>query len=434
MAKITDIYSDSVVRGQVEIGDEVLSFNGRPFEDILDYIYADSLDKVEMQVKGKDGETREVAVNKRSDFYSLGLAFDESVEITPRECKNNCIFCFVRQLPKNLRKTLYVRDDDYRLSVISGCYITCTNLSEGDIERIISYRLSPLYISVHATDPELRKFMLGVKKEDNQLATIKRLTENCILIHAQIVLVGGVNDGEALKKTLQDLWDANVATVAVVPVGLTCHREGLHPISPLTKEQAQAAIELVEQFYTDHEMFCYCSDEMYQIAGKACPGFDYYGSFDQIENGVGLTAKFFFELEDALTYAPDVVHKKVGVFTGVSGLPAMKRVKKILEEKWSALEFNIYPVINTFFGETVTVTGLVTATDIIKSYGAKAFAEDFLIIPSVMLKEFETVFLDNKSVDDLSQALNKKIVVSEVTGDGLVRVLTEDEDEVIGEE
>lgn len=429
MAKIVNILDGSVAEGLVQRGEDIVSFNGRPFLDILDYIYADSLGKVTLKVIDIKGETREVDINKQSDFYTMGLEFDDSIEINAKECHNNCIFCFINQLPKNLRETLYVKDDDYRLSFISGSYITCTNLEEKDLERIISYKLSPLYISVHATDSEVRKTMLGIKKDYNQLEIIKRLTDNGITIHAQIVLVGGVNDGDILKKSLDDLLNANVATVAIVPVGLTKHRKDLPSISPLTSKQAKDAIKIVEEFYKENEYFSYCSDEMYQIAKLEVPPYDYYGGFQQIENGVGLIAKFLYEFNEAMEFAPSTITNKVGVFTGLSGVSTMEKVKEIIENNWGNAVFNIYPVKNTFFGETVTVTGLVTATDIIKSYGKKNFKEDFLIIPSVMLKEFETVFLDNKSVDDLSKALKKKIIVCPNDGDSLLNAIAGESDD-----
>lgn len=425
MAKIINILDESILQDLVCIGEDVVSFNGRPFDDILDYIFADSLDTVKMEVIDTNGEMREVDVYKESDYYTLGLEFDDSIEIQAKECHNNCIFCFVKQLPKNLRDTLYVKDDDYRLSFISGSYITCTNLQEKDIERILSYKLSPLYVSVHATDEDIRKHMLGVKQCDSQLDIIKRLTNGGILIHAQVVLVDGINDKAVLTKTLNDLWNANVATVAIVPVGLTSFRKDLHKIYPISQELAIETVKQVEEYNVEHEFFAYCSDEMYQIAKMELPSYEYYNGFEQIENGVGLIVKFLYEIEEALSYAPRHCSRKVGIFTGLSGVSTMEKAKKMIEDKWGSVVFNIYPVENTFFGETVTVTGLVTATDIIKSYSGFNFEEDYLIIPSVMLKEFETVFLDNKSVDDLSAELKKNIIVSGTSGDELVNAIVD---------
>ncbi len=426
MAKITSIAKDSPLYGKIKIGENVTKFDGRAFVDILDYIFADSKSEGKITVIDTQGE-RVIEYKKQDENVSLGLEFDENVEITAKECHNNCIFCFVRQLPENLRETLYVKDDDYRLSFISGCYITCTNLSEADIQRIIDYKLSPLYISVHATDEEVRKFMLGIKRTPNQMDIIKRLIEGGIKIHTQIVLVGGVNDGEVLKKSLNDLYNSKVSSVAVVPVGLTKWRQGLHNIEPLTKEQANEAIEVVEDFYKSHEYFCYCSDEMYQIANKELPDEDYYGNYDQIENGVGLIAKFLGEVRQSLDLLPKDIYKnkrKVGVFTGISGENTIKKARELVKAKFPNISLNIYPVRNKFFGETVTVTGLVTATDIINNYKDTKFNENYLMIPSVMLREFQTVFLDNMSVKELSKALKKKIIVTSPTGSGFLGGVT----------
>jgi putative radical SAM enzyme (TIGR03279 family) len=420
MAKIVGILEESILLNKVNIGDDVISFNGRPFVDILDYIYADSLDNYEIEIKDGCGTKKTVTAAKINDYSTLGLEFDESVEITPRECHNNCIFCFVRQLPKGLRDTLYIRDDDYRLSFISGSYITCTNLAENDIQRIIDYKLSPLYVSVHATDEEVHNKLLGIKKIINQMAIIKRLVDNGIVLHTQIVLLGGINDGEILRKSLKELYEVGAKSVAIVPVGLTTFRENLPKLELLTVNQAKAAIKIVEEFYIKHPGFCYCSDEMYQIAKTDMHNSEYYGEYEQIENGVGLVAKFIDELEQALSTSTKRCHKCVGVFTGVSGVSTMEKAKQMIESKYRKVKINIYPVKNTFFGESVTVTGLVTATDIIKCYKDKKFDEKYLMLPSVMLKEFETVFLDNTSVEELSKALNKKIIVSAPTGDAFL--------------
>lgn len=246
---------------------------------------------------------------------------------------------------------------------------------------------------------------------------LKRFSDGGIILHTQIVLVGGVNDGEILKKSLRDLYSVGAKSVAVVPVGLTGHREGLYNISPLTKEQANAAIDITEEFYSEHEGFCHCADEMYQIAERDVKGPEYYGNYDQIENGVGLIAKFIEELELALENAPRRAGRKnIAVITGVSGEATILRAAKLINERYKKIRINVYPVVNKFFGETVTVTGLVTATDILRCYGDKKFKEDFITIPSVMLKEFGDVFLDDVSVKELSQKLGKKIVVSHSDG------------------
>ncbi|MFA6867554.1 MAG: DUF512 domain-containing protein, partial [Clostridia bacterium] len=342
-----------------------------------------------------------------------------------RECHNNCMFCFVQQLKKGLRDTLYIRDDDYRLSFISGSYITCTNLREIDIQRIIDYKLSPLYISVHATDVEVQNRLMGRKKPTNQIPIMRRLVDAGIIIHTQVVLVPNINDGKVLQKTLEDLSEIGVKTLAIVPVGITKFRENLPEIKPVTINQAREVIKIVEAFYETHPYFCYCSDEFYQIAKLPCREEEYYGDYEQIENGVGLIPKFISELAYALEISKNhlFLPKKIGIFTGISGKYTMEQAKKMVLKKFPKLQINIYPVVNNYFGDTITVTGLVTATDIIAQYSGTKFDEKYLMLPSVMLKEFHNVFLDNKSVEELSKELNKTIVVSTPSGEGFLKAL-----------
>lgn len=423
MAKVTGVSGESVLTGLIRPGDEIVRFNGRKFEDVLDYAYADSAETGIVTIV-RAGKEFDVTYVKEDISDSLGLEFDDSVEINPMECRNNCIFCFVKQLPDGLRDTLYVKDDDYRLSFVSGSYITCTNLDEKDIRRIIEYKLTPLYVSVHATDEEVRKYVLGVKRSVPLMPLLKRFIDSGIAIHTQIVLVSGVNDGEILRKSLSELFDVGVKSVAVVPVGLTGHRDGLCAVRPLNREEASEAISVTEEFYARHLGFCYCADEMYQIAGKEIPESTYYGNYDQIENGVGLIAKFFEELEFALQNAPKRSgRRKIALITGVSGEPVMRRAKELMENRFEKIRINVYPVVNKFFGESVTVTGLVTAVDILRQYGAKGFDEDYIVMPSVMLKEFGDVFLDDVSVSELSKKLNKKIVVSHTDGESFVKAI-----------
>lgn len=423
MTKVIAVEKKSPLYGKILPGDEMVSVNGFPFEDILDYAYCEGQDEADFELR-RNGENFHVIYRRKNYKERLGLSFDESAEITPKECCNNCIFCFVRQLPQNLRETLYVKDDDYRLSFVSGSYITCTNLKENDFQRIIRYRLSPLYVSVHATDEVVRKYMLGVKKAQAILPVLERLVSAGITVHTQIVLVPEVNDGEVLTQSLEDLHKTGVATVAVVPVGLTSHRQSLPELRLLTKEEAAKAIETTEKLYEKYPYFCYCADEMYQIAGKEVKEESYYGNFEQIENGVGLIAKFFGELDYALENVRSFrKHRKVGVFTGVSGESVMLSAARKIQEKFPSVKINVYPVKNNFFGESVTVTGLVTATDIVNNYGNIEFEEDYLMIPSVMLKEFGDVFLDNTSVKDLSERLSAKIVVNHPDGESFLNTV-----------
>ncbi len=420
MAKVLSVEPYSIVKKKISVGDDVVAFGDRKFIDLLDYSFAESQEEGAITII-RDGKEKVIKFKNPDGMGQLGLTFDSSVEIVPKLCHNNCIFCFVRQLPKNLRKTLYVKDDDYRLSFICGSYITCTNFTEEDVERILYYKLSPLYISVHATDKAVQKKLLGIKKDFDQLSLLRRFHENGIKFHTQIVLVPGINDGDILDKSLRDLAEVGAETVAVVPVGLTGHRDGLAEVKRVDKKVANACIDACESFFKTHEGFCYCSDEMYLIAERDIPEASYYGNYPQIENGVGLIAKFFEDFNEELSYAPKTVQKTVGIFTGVSGEGTMIKAKNMLEARFPNVHIHIYTVKNRFFGESVTVTGLVTATDIIAQYGDMVTEDSYYLVPSVMLKEFGNQFLDDTTVEELSEKLNKKIIVASAGGDGFVR-------------
>ncbi|MCR4661214.1 MAG: DUF512 domain-containing protein [Clostridia bacterium] len=422
MFTVTNVLKESILKKYIKKGDIITKFCDNDFEDILDYVYADGLESGDITFI-RNGIEQTIEYEKY-DYETLGLDFDESVEIVPRECCNNCIFCFVQQLPEGMRDSLYVKDDDYRLSFTSGSYITGTNLREKDINRIIKYKLSPLYFSVHSTNPEKRNFLLGIKKSRNVLDLLKLFIDNGIKINTQVVMVGGINDGDDLRNTLSDLYKIGASTCCVVPVGLTEFRASKYKITPITKEIATEAINIVEEEYKKHPFFCWCSDEMYQIANKKIPDYDYYGSFPQIENGVGLIAKFIEELRVNLNMAPKrIKSKQIGLFTGVSGESTMKYAKQVFEEKYPNLKINIYTVLNDYFGRTVTVTGLVTATDIIKQYKGKTEDDDYYILPSVMLKEFEPIFLDNTTLDEFQKEMGKPVVVNKCSGEDFVRAV-----------
>ncbi|MCL2630851.1 MAG: DUF512 domain-containing protein [Firmicutes bacterium] len=346
----------------------------------------------------------------------------------PKLCRNNCVFCFVNQMPKGLRESLYVKDDDYRLSYITGTYITATNLTEKCFSEIFKYRLSPLYLSVHAVDCEVRKKLLGAKIDDKKQTDIKgiieRLVAGGIKINAQIVLIPKINGGEVLVETLNffvSLSDSLLSAV-VVPVGLTKHRYGLFPLEIPTKEEATATVKTVEEFY-EKGLNCYCSDEMYSYANLPVKPYEYYGEFDQIENGAGSTALFLHELKEAVEGA-EIKPQRALIITGVLGYPVIESAKEILERSFEGLKIDIFKIPNTFFGETVTVTGLVTAHDILKALQGKDLSVyNKVILPCVMLKKFSDVFLDGVTLKQLSKKLKFKLSVSPTTALGLIDTL-----------
>jgi len=402
---------DKVLKGSpsykagIRAKDIIISLNGRPLEDELDLIFADSEEKVKIELTD-----RNIEIAKKA-YEPLGLIFNKSLEIHPERCKNKCIFCFIDQLPEGMRDTLYIKDDDYRLSFITGSYITLTNLRDSDIERIIRYKLSPLYISVHAYDDEIRKKMTGNPNSLQMFNIIRKLGDGGIQMHAQIVLVKGVNDKEVLNETLRELLNLYpvIKTVAVVPVGLTRHREKLYPIVPLSSEDAEDAIKITEKINEKasekaRRGFAWCSDEMYLRAGRKLPPYDYYGDFMQIENGVGMVRAF----EDSLTFNVKG-EGEYHLVTGVSFYPILREIAERLSEA-SGASLIVHKIDNNYFGHTVTVAGLITAADIIGQLKGKVDGKKVLI-PSEMLKEFEDVFLDGMSAGKLSEELNAEIII-----------------------
>ncbi len=427
MAVICGFEKGSVAhRAGLKIGDDVIGINGRPFCDILDYLFADGDENVRIDYVRKE-KYCSVAVRKEGDT-SLGIDFGEALEITPKRCKNKCLFCFVDQLQKNLRPTMYIKDDDYRMSVMCGNYVTLTNMTEDDYKRIIDYKLSPLYVSVHAADNEVRKKLVSNPRTLTLMDDLKRLTDNGITVHTQVVLCEGINDAEILRDTLEKLYAMHpmVASLAVVPVGLTGHREGLYPLKPLSDKCLNDTIDTVETF-NDGKNWCWCSDEFYVKTGRKMPDYNYYGDFPQIENGVGLIADFDMNVADSLEgYAEGAIDgkgKKIAFITGESfGAHLQKTIEK-LEKYTKNLQMTVFPVKNTFFGGAVTVSGLVVGRDIIaqveKDY-------DAYVVPHNMLRECDDkgLFLDDTTLDEVKTALRAgRIIVSGTNGGDLVKIL-----------
>lgn len=409
-------------------GDSILKFEGYPAKDLLDYLYYNEQEVFTMTVQTQEGEVVDFEVEKEVE-EDLGLTFSEG-ELTPLTCRNKCIFCFVDQLPKNLRPTLYVKDDDYRLSFISGNYVTLTNLSREDEERIVRYHISPLYLSVHAWDPELRCRMLSNRFAGRMGEQIKRFAEHGILMHAQIVLCPDWNDGQVLEDTLEQLYRfyPQVATVAVVPVGLTGHREGLLSLRGVDSAKAKEVLTQCEAFNLSHpaerEPFALCSDEFYCLAGQEPPSAAWYGPMSQIENGVGLLSLFEQEFTEALEeYRGRRSERHIAVPTGVSAYPFMKKWVSRLTEAVPGLKIDLFPVVNRFFGPSVTVTGLLTGRDVAEQCISQA---PVMAIPDCMLREFQEVFLDDMSVQELEKKLDKRILVHGGGGGDFVNCLLGD--------
>ena len=399
----------------LRVGDELTSLGGTPVEDVLDCLYYDGEEKFDAEVV-RGGKKRVFRIKKRAD-EPLGIELEE--EMRPMRCRNKCVFCFVDQLPKGMRESLYVKDDDYRYSFISGSYVTLTNLSDGDVDRVIRLHLSPIYISVHAFDGEVRRRLVTNPNTDKLIERMEKLGANGIKMHTQLVVVPGINDGAELEKSIRGLHSVEgVESVAVVPVGLTAHREGLARLRVATKEESSEAVALTEKLNEEFGGFCWCSDEYYIKAGLPPREYGYYGDFEQIENGVGLFAEFYDNVDYELSESPDMrLGKKLALITGVDFAPYLKEKMKEVDAKLGTSS-TVFGIINHFFGETITVAGLVTAGDIMAQ--ADCTGMDAAVIPDNMLKEFGDVFLDNVTVSEVERALGVPVIVVSHSGADLV--------------
>ncbi len=405
-----------------EKGDIILEFDGFPAVDILDYTYFDYKEKFSIKVLTKQGKTLVVEVEKEVN-ETLGLSF-YSDNLDLKTCYNNCIFCFVDQMPKGLRNSLYVKDDDYRQSFLTGNFVTLTNVTDLDIERIIRLKLSPLYVSVQVTDSEVRKKMLNNKNAGDILDKLKKLTDNGIKIETQIVLVKGVNDGAILEKSIKELYSLkpNLLSVAVVPCGVTKYREGLTKIDDITPEYAKCVIEEVKLINAElKENFALLADEFYFKAGVPLEEKETYGNFTQIGNGVGGATKFLEEF-NSLNLEANASGSYL-LITGTSAKDYVITCAKKVESLNPNLKAQVLAVKNDFFGETVNCTGLLTAGDIINA--VKNFNGNFdcLVLPNICLKQDEDVFLDNITLKQFKKAINKPIIITDGSAESFVDAL-----------
>lgn len=418
----------------LEKGDSILAFDGEEAVDVLDYEYYEGQETFSITVLTKDGEKVDVDIEKDND-ETLGLTFDESAYLKSRACRNKCIFCFVDQLPKGMRKSLYFKDDDWRMSFAAGNYVTFTNLTEKEIQRILSKKFSPLYVSVHASDDNVRRAMLQNKTAQDIMPLLKRFADAGITMHTQIVLCPGVNDGEVLQKTMDDLYALYpyVNTLAVVPVGLTKFRDGLTQVKPLDEEDAKKVLEMTDRFAQKCKKengcrFVYCSDEFYLKAKKDFPTYGEYGSFSQIEDGVGLITKFKKEFDDAVKNFSAAKEGSFTLVTGVSAYPFIKSLVDELKEKFG-VKCQVIRVENEFFGKSVTVSGLLTARDILAAL-SKTEVGDTVLLPRVLLREIKNVFLDDVTLDEFKKAVGRKVETVENDGADFCRKMLKGEKDV----
>lgn len=408
-------------RAGVKVGEKLLQINGHPVVDVLDYKFYAYDPKLTLLLEKPDGKQRSVKVRKQ-EGEELGLNFETYLMDKARCCANRCIFCFVDQLPKGMRDTLYFKDDDARLSFLMGNYITLTNLSPRELDRIVELRVSPINISVHATEPELRAMMLGHRNGGRVLEIMQRFAQAHITMNCQVVACPGINDGEHLQKTMKDLEALYpyVKSVSIVPVGLTCHREGLHPLQPYDKASAERTVNMVETFaeecLTKHgSRIFWCSDELYLRAERTIPENEYFEDYTQLENGVGMLRLLRTEFDSALRLADEV--ETVRPYSTACGVDAADWIKEIVDcaaEKCHT-KGNVYPIVNHFLGETITVSGLITGGDLIAQLKGRELGER-LLIPINMLRHGEDVFLDDITLDDVARELNVEVIPVEQDG------------------
>lgn len=424
-------------RAGLQAGDTIISINGNRIGDLIDYLFYADEERFDLLVS-RNGKRFSIVIEKDSQS-DIGI---ELRHFKIKTCKNKCIFCFVSQLPKGMRRSLYIKDEDYRMSFLYGNYITLTNITLAEKRRIVEQRLSPLYISVHSTKKELRNRLIGNPKATDILKEIKFFKDHKIRMHCQIVLCPDYNDGEELQRTINDLYKfyPYVASIAVVPVGLTAYRKNVDSLRPVEKTDAIKAIEIINQnqkrFKKKHgDNIVYGADELYIKAGIEFPSIKEYGDLPQIENGVGMVAQFLSQARSILSKKQtlNIAHGKEKTnfitFTGLSFYPYLKRFIDKLKEK-NSLNLTILPVENQFFGNSVTVTGLITGRDLLKTLytamdgkGKQELDKSVLLIPDVVLRSGKDTFLDDISIKNLEEATGIKTKVIDSTPSGLIKAL-----------
>ena len=415
-------------KAKIQAGDYLLRINGHDIEDVLDYRFFLPDTRLKLELQTADGKHRTVRIRKE-EYEEIGLEFASYLMDEQHTCRNKCVFCFIDQMPPGMRETLYVKDDDSRLSFLFGNYITLTNLSEHELSRIIEMHISPVNVSVHTTDPDLRCRMMNNRFAGDSLRHLRRLADAGIRINAQMVLCPGWNDGEQLTRTMRDLlaYYPAVQSVAAVPVGLTKYREGLTPLSLFTKEQAADVIDRMEAMGDEMEAagkprLFYPSDEFYLTAERPLPSADFYADFVQWENGVGMISLLRQQFASALEWCDEQPSgSRLTVVTGLLAAPELTSLCEAAGRKWPSLQVTVRGIRNDFFGETITVAGLVTGGDIIRQL--EGVETDYLLIPSCMLRHEQDLFLDDVSVEQVEQALNAKVVIVGEDGGDLLDAL-----------
>ena len=430
---ISSVASGSIAQEMgIEPGDRLLEVNGKSPEDVFDYRYLMNEEEILVLIRKANGEEWELEIEKEYED-DLGIEFENGLMDDYRSCRNKCIFCFIDQLPKGMRSTLYFKDDDSRLSFLQGNYLTLTNMSEHDIDRIIQYKLSPINISFQTMNPELRCKMLHNRFAGEIFDKVKRLKDAGIIMNGQIVLCRGVNDGAELERSIRELtaYMPQLESVSVVPVGLTRYRDGLYPLEPFTKEDACEVLDLIhgwqEKLYKEWgNHFIHAGDEWYILAERPIPEEKTYDGYLQLENGVGMVRLLEEEVAQTLagmTGDDRKIHRTIA--TGELAAPFLRKHVESVRKKYPNVDIQVLAIKNEFFGGKITVAGLITGTDLISQLKGKDLG-DRLLLTNHMLKSGEPVFLDDVTVDDVQNALQIKVSIVESSGADFVSSLIED--------
>ena len=434
---IQNIESGSVAQEMgIESGDILLAINGNEITDIFDYQYLMQDEYIEVLVRKPSGEEWLLEIDKEYD-EDLGIVFGNGLMDEYRSCRNKCIFCFIDQMPKGMRETLYFKDDDSRLSFLQGNYVTLTNMSDEDVERIIRYRLSPINISFQTTNPELRCMMLNNRFAGQALEQVKKLYAAGITMNGQIVLCKGINDGAELERSISDLtaYLPHLESVSVVPVGLSKFRDGLYPLEPFNKEDARKVLQCIhkwqEKIYPEHGLhFVHASDEWYVMAEEELPEAGRYDGYLQLENGVGMLRLLMDEFDEAMAQVEKekdrygVRSREMSVVTGRLAYPYMFSMARRMMEQFAHLTIHVYAITNDFFGERITVSGLLTGQDMIRQLQGKRLG-DRILLPQNVLRSGEDYFLDDVTVGDMERALQVKIDIVKSSGHDFVHTVLE---------
>lgn len=439
---ITKVISNGIAEEVgVEQNDILLSINGNEINDIIDYKFLSVDEEIVLEIEKPNGEVWEIEIEKEYG-EDLGIEFGGGIMDKAKSCSNKCIFCFIDQLPKGMRKSLYFKDDDSRLSFLQGNFVTLTNMKDEDIDRIIKYHISPINISVHTTNPELRVQMLNNRFAGSIFDRMKKLASAGISMNAQIVSVPGINNGDELKKTIKDLYTLypEVSDVAVVPIGITKFRQELKHVETYTKQQSIEEIDRVKELQEVYmkeigEPFVRLSDEFYLVAGKEIPNEEFYGNYSQIEDGIGMVRCFRDAIDNTLKDLDENMKGSFSIVTGTLAYPEILEASRKITNKNPNIKLDVYEIINNYFGSTITIAGLLTGTDIINQMKERINSKYLIMSNNMFRKGYELadsseqIMLDDVKIKDIESALDVKVIVVDYTGEDLIEKLNEYKEE-----